>query len=126
MGLFKSKEEKERLSRVKNLLMVALADGKLDEKECAAIATIASRANVSMKEVEKMLEGKDKVAFIVPQSDEDKAKHLEDLCVMMMIDGEITESELDLCRAVAKGYGYRPEVIDKLVLAIIESLKKGS
>ena len=121
-----SKAEKERLSHVKTLLAVALADGKLDKKECAAIATVASRENVPVKEIEKMLDGKDRVSFTVPESDDDKAKHLEDLCVMMMIDGEITEDELDLCKTVAENYGYRPEVIDNVVMAIIESIRRQS
>ena len=126
MGLFKSQAEKERLSHVKTMLALALADGKLEKNECAAIAAVASRENVPVEEVEKMLEGKDNVHFTIPQSDEDKAQHLKDLCVLMMVDGNITEKELELCRAVAENYGYRPEVIDALVMSIIEEIKKES
>lgn len=126
MGLFTSRAEKERLSHVKTMLALALADGKLEENEIAAIATVASRENVDVKEVEKMLEGKDNVTFTIPKSDEEKAQQIKDLVVLMMIDGTINEKELALCRAVAENYGYRPEVVDALVMSFVEEIKKNS
>lgn len=126
MGLFTSRAEKERLSHVKTMLALALADGKLEENEIAAIATVASRENVDVKEVEKMLEGKDSVTFTIPKSDEEKAQQIKDLVVLMMIDGTINEKELALCRAVAENYGYRPEVVDALVMSFVEEIKKNS
>ena len=126
MGLFTSRAEKERLSHVKTMLAIALADGKLEENEIAAIATVASRENVDVKEVEKMLEGKDNVTFTIPKSDEEKAQQIKDLVVLMMIDGTINEKELALCRAVAENYGYRPEVVDALVMSFVEEIKKNS
>ena len=126
MGLFTSRAEKERLSHVKTMLALALADGKLEENEIAAIATVASSENVDVKEVEKMLEGKDNVTFTIPKSDEEKAQQIKDLVVLMMIDGTINEKELALCRAVAENYGYRPEVVDALVMSFVEEIKKNS
>ena len=108
------------------MLAIALADGKLEENEIAAIATVASRENVDVKEVEKMLEGKDNVTFTIPKSDEEKAQQIKDLVVLMMIDGTINEKELALCRAVAENYGYRPEVVDALVMSFVEEIKKNS
>ena len=122
MGLFKSQAEKERLSHVKTLLALALADGKLEKDEIAVIASVASRENIDVKEVEKMLEGKDNVKFVVPETDEAKIQQLKDMVIMMMIDGEINEKELDLCRATADYYGYREEVIEFLVKQVLEEI----
>ena len=66
MGLFKSKEEKARLSNLKNIISVSMADGELGEDELTIIALAAARDNISERDVEKMLKGKDRIKFTVP------------------------------------------------------------
>ena len=61
MGLFKSKEEKARLSNLKNIISVSMADGELGEDELTIIALAAARDNISERDVEKMLEGQDQI-----------------------------------------------------------------
>ena len=126
MGLFKSKEEKARLSNIKGLIALAMADGRIHQNEIQGIAAIASRDNVDTKEVEKIIEGKDKVKFEVPETPELKERSLIDLVTLMMIDGVITEEELVLCKAVAEEYGYRPEVVDDMVISILKQLQEGN
>ena len=123
MGLFKSKEEKARLSNVANLIALSMADGKVQESELAAIAIIATRDGISDKEIKKMIEGKNHVKFTVPKDDATKLRYLKDLVSLMMIDGNIDENELMFCKLVAEGYGFRHEVIDALILSIIDTLK---
>ena len=123
MGLFKSQKEKERLSHVKTLLALAFADGKLEKNEITAIAAFAARENVDVEEVQKMLDGKDNVDFVPPQSEEDKIQYLHDLVLLMIADGNINENEYALCKAVADQFGYREEVIDALLEKIIEDIQ---
>lgn len=123
MGLFKSQKEKERLSHVKTLLALAFADGKLEKNEITAIAAFAARENVDVEEVQKMLDGKDNVNFIPPQTEEDKVQYLHDLVLLMIADGNINEKEYELCKAVADQFGYREEAIDILLKKIIEDIQ---
>lgn len=123
MGLFKSQKEKERLSHVKTLLALAFADGKLEKNEITAIAAFAARENVDVEEVQKMLDGKDNVNFIPPQTEEDKIQYLHDLVLLMIADGNISEKEYELCKAVADQFGYREEAIDILLKKIIEDIQ---
>ena len=123
MGLFKSQKEKERLSHVKTLLALAFADGKLEKNEITAIAAFAARENVDVEEVQKMLDGKDNVNFIPPQTEEDKIQYLHDLVLLMIADGNINEKEYALCKAVADQFGYREEVIDALLKKIIDDIQ---
>ena len=123
MGLFKSQKEKERLSHVNTLLALAFADGKLEKNEITAIAAFAARENVDVEEVQKMLDGKDNVNFIPPQSEEDKVQYLHDLVLLMIADGNINEKEYALCKAVADQFGYREEVIDALLKKIIDDIQ---
>ena len=40
IDLFKSRETRERLSHLRNLVVVAFADGKLEDNEMAALAIV--------------------------------------------------------------------------------------
>ena len=126
MYLFKSKEEKARLSNIKNLIALAMADGKVERSELAAIAAVAERDNIDEKEIKKILEGKDKVKFVVPETNSEKIRFLQDMVALMMIDGNIDDNEFALCKLVAIDFGYRHEVIDAMILDIIASLKSES
>ena len=122
MGLFKSQAEKERLSHVKTLLALALADDNMSKDEIAAIATVGAREDVDVEEIEKMLNGTDNVQFTIPESDDQKIQQLRDMVVLMLIDGKSDENELDLCRAVADRFGFREEIVEALAKQILEEI----
>lgn len=123
MYLFKSREEKARLSNVKNLLSLAMIDGTVEKMELAAIAAIAVRDNIDPKDIEKMLKGKSKVKFVVPDTQKEKERYLMDMVKLMMVDGDIHDNELNFCKLIATQFGYRHEVIDAMVLDIIAKIK---
>ncbi len=124
MGLFKSKEEKARLSNLKNIISVSMADGELGEDELTIIALAAARDNISERDVEKMLKGKDRIKFTVPETDELKMRFLTDMVVLMMIDGRLGDRELKMCQNAARLYGYGDEVVDDLVASIRQDMEK--
>ena len=61
----------------------------------------------------------DKIDFVVPESDNDKIRYLKDMVALMMIDGDIDDNELKVCKLTAKSYGFRTEVIDAMIRDII-------
>lgn len=124
MGLFKSKEEKARLSNLKNIISVSMADGELGEDELTIIALAAARDNISERDVEKMLKGKDRIKFTVPDTDEMKMRFLTDMVILMMVDGRLGDSELRMCKNAARLYGYGDEVVDDLVASIRQDMEK--
>lgn len=124
MGLFKSKEEKARLSNLKNIISVSMADGELGEDELTIIALAAARDNISERDVEKMLKGKDRIKFTVPETDEMKMRFLTDMVILMMVDGSLGDSELRMCKNAARLYGYGDEVVDDLVASIRQDMEK--
>ncbi|MBP5584543.1 MAG: TerB family tellurite resistance protein [Bacteroidales bacterium] len=125
MGLlFKSREEKARLSIIKNLLALSLIDGEIHENEKLMIAAIATREGISDREFKNMLEGKDNTKFTIPEDLETREKFLKDMVALMMVDGKIDEKELALCKLTAIKFGYRPEVIDAMFLNFLDELKK--
>lgn len=124
MGLFKSKEEKARLSNLKNIISVSMADGELGEDELTIIALAAARDNISERDVEKMLKGKDRIKFTVPDTDEMKMRFLTDMVILMMVDGSLGDSELRMCKNAARLYGYGDEVVNDLVASIRQDMEK--
>ena len=124
MGLFKSKEEKARLSNLKNIISVSMADGELGEDELTIIAMTAARDNISERDVEKMLKGKDRIKFTVPETDEMKMRFLTDMVILMMVDGSLGDSELRMCKNAARLYGYGDEVVNDVVASIRQDMEK--
>ena len=121
--LFRSKSEREKLSHIKGLIALALADGKIEDNELAAIVAVCTREGVDEKEFRKLLNDPDSVKFVVPKDEEKKMLYLKDMICMMMCDGEIHENEFVLCKLVAESLGYPHEVVDALVLRVINELK---
>lgn len=121
--LFKSQAEKERLSHIKNLIALSLADGVVQKNELAAIAAVASREGISPQKVQELLSKPEKTNFIVPESDGKKLQYLRDMVLLMMSDGNINENELALCKVCAEAFGYKNEVIDVMLIDIIDDLR---
>ena len=117
--IFKSKKDKEKLSHLRNLLAVAVADGIVQNSELGAIAAIMSREGMNPDELERCMKNPDKIDFVVPESDNDKIRYLKDMVALMMIDGVIDDNELKVCKLTAKSYGFRTEVIDAMIRDII-------
>ena len=55
IDLFKSRESCEKLSHLKNLVAVAFADGKLEDNEMAALATVMARDDLTPSDLEKYI-----------------------------------------------------------------------
>lgn len=123
LDLFKSQAEKERLSHIKNLISLSLADGKLQTSEVAAIAAVASREGVDANKVQKLIEKPEKTNLVVPESFDKKVQYLKDMVLLMMSDGNIDDNEIVLCKVCAKIFGFRDEIIDVMLLEIITELK---
>lgn len=118
MGFFNfsnSNERKAKISHIKDLLAVAFADGKIHPREIQLLETILKREGLEKNEVDKILQNPD-VEIVRPESVERQAKYLQDLVIMMMVDGDINENEKELCKSIALSYGYDPGIIDAFIL----------
>lgn len=124
IDLFKSRESREKLSHLKNLVAVAAADGKLENNEMAALATVMARDGLTPSDLERCIKNPKGIKFLPPESPEQRAVYLKDMVMLMMCDGDIDKRELALCKATAIALGFRHEVIDAMILDIIEDIKK--
>ena len=121
--LFRVKSEREKLSHLKTLVALAVADGKVEKSELAAIATICRREGLTDADLKRCLDNPESISFVAPSDDKTKLEHLKDMVCLMMCDGNINENEFAVCKLTAEALGYKHEVIDAMILAIIEDLK---
>lgn len=118
------KKKKAAKTHVKGLLALSAADGHVDPKELILIAAVAAREGLSSSEFQSLLDTSKNLEFTAPADDEMKLQYLKDMVSLMMVDGDINENEMALCKLVALQFGYRHEVIEALFLSIMGELAK--
>ena len=115
-------QDRQRLGQLKNLVMLAMADGKLTDSELAVILAVASRENISTDDLTKVIEDPDSVNINLPDDEDTKLAYLRDMVAMMMVDGELEEQELAICKIYAMALGYRSSIVDGMIAGVIDSL----
>lgn len=121
---FKSQSQKEKESAVKNLIVVMLADGKIDDNEKVHLGRVCNRYGITPKQLEDILKKPQNIKFTVPQNPNDRMQQLIDIVWMMLIDGDIDQREMDVCITMATKMGFRPTAVPQLVQHIVNEIKK--
>lgn len=116
------KKDQQRLGQLKNLVMLAAADGHLTDSEMAVLLAVASRENLTPEEFNKVIDDPDSVNIILPEDEETKLAYMRDMVAMMMIDGELDEQELAICKLYAMALGYRSSIVDGMIAGVIDQL----
>ena len=124
IDLFKSRESREKLSHLKNLVAVAFADGKLEDNEMAALATVMARDGLTPSDLERCIKKPQGIKFLPPETPDQRVVYLKDMVLLMMCDGNIDDKELALCKATAIALGFKHEVIDTMIMDIIADIKR--
>ena len=115
-------QEQQRLGQLKNLVMLASADEKVTDSEMAVLLAVASRENITPEEFNRVIENPDSVNITLPEDEETKLAYLRDMVAMMMVDGELDEQELAICKLYAMALGYRGSIVDGMIAGVIDSL----
>lgn len=123
--IFDSRDKKERLSHIKNLLALACADGHLTKDEVSLIFRIGVNAGLTPEELNRILERPDSVKFCPPETYKERIEQLYDMVMVMMVDGEISEREVAFCKMIAMELGFSHQIIDQMVRDLIEMVVRG-
>ena len=102
--------------------MLAAVDGHLTDSELAVLLAVASRENISTDEFNKVIDDPDSVNIVMPEDEDTKLAYLRDMVAMMMIDGELDEQEMAICKIYAMALGYRSSIVDGMIAGVIDSL----
>ena len=122
--LFSNRSKKEKLSHLKNLVVVMLADGKISKSELGGIAAVMSREGLTEDDLHRCMENPESIDFVIPDSEEKKLQYIHDMVLLMMIDGHIDDDEFIVCKVTAEALGYRHEVVDAIILKTIADVKR--
>ena len=124
MGLFnvfRNNEIDKNKSHIKNLLEVAIADGKLDESELELVISIAGKFDITKGEVVEIKENPHEIKFNPPSSYSAKIKLMEDLVKIMMADNSIDESEIKICKEFALKLKISPVIVEDIISSVLNS-----
>ena len=116
-------KNQQRLGQLKNLVMLAAADGHLTDSELAVVLAVASRENITPEEFDQVVDNPDSVTIALPEDEDTKLAYLRDMIALMMIDGELEEQEMAICKIYAMALGYRGSIVDGMIAGIVESLE---
>ena len=115
-------KDKQRLGQLKNLVMLASADENVTDSEMAVLIAVASREDITPEEFNKVMDDPDSVKIELPEDEETKLAYLRDMVAMMMIDGELDEHEMAICKLYAMALGYRGSIVDGMIAGVIDML----
>lgn len=124
--IFSPGKKKAKLSHLKSLVALSMADGKVEKSELAAIAAVCSREGISESDFKKCIENPNSIEFNPPKDNETRIKYLRDMVVLMMCDGDIDDNEMLVCKMTAEALGFKHEVIDAMVLDIIADIARAA
>ena len=115
-------QEKQRLGQLKNLVMLASADERFTDSEMAVLLAVASRENITPDDFNRVMENPDSIDIVLPEDEDTKLAYLRDMVAMMMVDGELDEQELAICKVYAIALGYRTSIVDGMIAGVIDNL----
>ncbi|PJJ59060.1 TerB family tellurite resistance protein [Hymenobacter chitinivorans] len=105
----------KKLAFFQNLVLVAAADGQLDQQESQLLLQIGNRLGLKPEEVQPIADNLGVLSFIVPADGLQRTLELQTLVQMMLQDGQIDPREYGLCMEYANRIGYGKDILDDMV-----------
>ena len=107
--------QQKKLAFFQNIVLVAVADGQLEEHEQDFLLQLGNRIGLTAADVRPLAANLDVLSFIVPADGPQKTLELQTLVQMMLQDGQMDTREYDLCLDYARRIGYSKQLLDDLV-----------
>jgi len=103
------------------LIHLAMVDGQISKEEKETLEAIASKHDVSLSQLEEMIQYPKPIESLGALSNDVKFEYLYSIVDLMNIDDEIDQREIHFCQNMAVRLGYYKEVIDELWSEILEN-----
>jgi tellurite resistance protein len=105
----------KKLGFFQNLVLVAAADGNLDEQEGQFLLQIGNRLGLTFEQVQPIVDNLGILSFIAPDDGLQRTMELQTLVQMMLQDGEIDPREYAMCVEYATRVGYSKQLLDDMI-----------
>lgn len=131
LTIFESKKVREEKSHLRNLILLANADGELSKAEVDVIFKIGESRGLKKEEITVLFEEElMKESIMVPDNDTERFNQLFDLVTVMLADGKVEDNEIDFCIEVAEGLGFSKAfagvVVNKIAMGLSNQLDKNA
>ncbi len=118
LDLLTGKKKKRTKAHLKNLIQIAESDGSFDSAEVDYLLSLAGRFDITEEELKSIKDRPRTESYDAPTGDRERFDHLHQLVCMMLIDGEIHEREMSICKRYAEELELRTEFVDDFVKVI--------
>src|SRR5882757_5063516 len=122
-GFFEHQYLSYKKNHIKNLLALAKADGFVHDKEQKMLIKIGKRYGLKERQVNELINSKEKFKVDVPNNFHDQMNVLYDLMLMVWADGVVEKKEIAFCEALVKKFGMKKDGVKWLLQEVFE---KGS
>lgn len=116
-------EHNKNLSHLKNLILIANSDGKVEDSEWNLITEIAIKLGLTQNDMEFVLENINELKFIKPIYFKERNKQLMQIIALVCINGEINRGEIELCYKIGNKYGFDVNYINSIIALIISQVR---
>jgi uncharacterized tellurite resistance protein B-like protein len=115
----------QHLDTLKNLVIMAAADGSLTEREIALLVDRCAELGLNESDMEKAIKYalSDNAAIKLPEAHEEQIELLSDLIRIMAADGKLTEVEKRLFAMTAARMQIDREEIDTMIDRLLLNAK---
>lgn len=120
MGFFEHQYLSYKKNHIKNLLALAKADGAIHDKEKTMLFKIGKKYGLKDRQVQELVDSKEKFEVNVPDNHHDKMNVLYDLMLMVYADGVVEKNEIKFCEDVVKRFGMKKDVVKWLLEEVFE------
>ena len=102
------------------LAHMAQADGGVDTDEERFFFFMAEKLNIPKSTAEKLLQNPEEVHLTKPEFHDQRQGVLMDVLTMMIVDREIDEREIELCRKFAEFLGFSAETAEHVADGLLQ------
>ena len=122
--IFESGERTQDKGHFKNLVLIANADGHLDDTEIATLHKIGRKIGLTHTQIGAIMDNPKQYAVIPPVSKDERFEMLIDLVRIMLADNVIADQEMKLVERFAVQLGYK-SIEDVDVESVIALIVRG-
>jgi len=108
-----------KTQHIQNLVVLAYVDGVIDQEEIELLHELAQEIGISPEELDHWLENSQELALRIPDSNQEREKHLIDMINLSNSDGHFSHAEFELCQLMAEKLPY-----DGLIHAIHKRMNR--
>ena len=110
----------QNLNHLRYLAHIAMADSKADSKERQFYFYMADKLNIGKTVAQQVLDNPEDMHLMKPQFHDQRRGVLMDILTIMVVNKEIDEYEIELCRKFSQFLGFSEAIVEKVAAGLLD------